>query len=232
MKNLKRILFFISCFLLSNYVISGACDDYNYGHQEITIIDVSEGFKIMATAHEAVPYNSVSRRIIAEEMGKEMATAELAKFWSQDVVQACATGEEFNENVKFSSADPENPEVVAEEIINRLCALSSGTAGATLLRGSRKVDSCIQVSETPRMVAVTVGISSEEIEIAEEGARLVGESIARTSTPQNDNPVMHPECVTDPSSEKCEKGDSEEESEGMPINKDKDKKGGEKAKKY
>ena len=235
MQNLKRILF-ICCFLLSNYLISGACDDYELGHLEVTIKEgAGEGLKIMATAHEAVPYNTVSRRIIAEEMAQELATSELAKFWLQDVARACATDRTFNENVKFSSDDPENVEVNSEEIINRVCALASGTAGTTFLRGTTKVDSCIQVSEAPRMVKVTIGISDEQIKIAEKGARLVGESIARTSTPQNDNPVMHPECITDPSSEKCEKEDSEEESadsKGMPLNKDKDKKGGEKAKKF
>ena len=233
MKNLKRILFFISCFLLSNYVISGACDDYEYGHNELNVIEEADaGFKVIATAHEDILFNDESDRILAEEMAEEIAYAVFARFWGQDVARVCATNRTFDTNVKFSSENPESKEATREILTNRVCALANNTEA--FIRGARKVEWCTQVSEPPRVSKVTVGITSDLIKTAERMVREVGESIARTSTLQSDNLVMHPECVADPSSEKCEKGDSEEsaDSKGMALNKAKDKKGGEKIKKF
>jgi len=234
MQNLKRILFFMSCFLLSNQVTSGACDDYDYGHNELTVIEeADEGFKVIATAHEAILFQDESNRILSEEIAEELAYAVFARFWGQDVARACATNRTFETNVKFSSENPETKEATQEQLTNRVCALANNTDA--FMRGAKKLDWCTQVSETPRVAKVTVGITSDLIKTAERMVREVGESIAGTSTLQSDNLVMHPECVADPSSEKCEKGDSEEESadsKGMPLNKAKDKKGGEKIKKF
>ena len=152
MQNLKRIIF-ISCFLLSNYVISGACDDYPYDHGEYTIIENSderlkflateinldEGFKVIATAHEAIHSDGVVGIYEALEKAEESALKFLVSFFMQEVPRSCGDG----------ALTPQPP------FMAKVCDASNG-----VLRGVRKVDMCVQDLEYPRMVIVTVGISS------------------------------------------------------------------------
>jgi len=79
-QNLKRIIF-ISCFLLSNYVISGACDDYPYSHGDIDVlINTEEEIKILATAREAIQFDGFDGLFEAQEMAELKATVIIAEF--------------------------------------------------------------------------------------------------------------------------------------------------------
>ena len=141
MQNLKRIIF-ISCFLLSNYVISGACDDYPYGHLEITIKEGSdEGLKIMATAHAAITYDGVVGNLEALVIAEERAKKNLLAWLMQEIRRSCS--------------DLSPP---AARFWSGACDLSKKPADV-ILRGVTKVDMCVQDNQHPRMVAVTVGFS-------------------------------------------------------------------------
>ena len=142
MQNLKRIIF-ISCFLLSNYVISGACDDYPYDHGEYTIIENSdERLKFLATAHAAIPYDGVVGNLEALVIAEVQAKKNLLALLMQDVSGSCSDGA-ISPAARFWSG---------------ACDLSKKPADV-ILRGVTKVDMCVQDNQHPRMVAVTVGFS-------------------------------------------------------------------------
>jgi hypothetical protein len=124
-QNLKRIIF-ISCFLLSNYLISGACDDYPYSHGDIDVlINTEEEIKILATAGEAIQFDGVAGIVEAHKIAELNAKVIIAEFIEVEIRK-------------------KNPD-----------------EGVTLLmKGVKKVDTCVQDKEYPRMVMVTVGISS------------------------------------------------------------------------
>ena len=128
MQNLKRIIF-ISCFLLSNYVISGACDDYPFSHGGIGIYETEEEIKISATAHAAIHSDGV---VGALEIAEEKAKRFLIAYFIQEIC---------------SSMDKKICDNISTDV---------------LLRGVTKVDMCVQDNQHPRLVAVTVRISSSK----------------------------------------------------------------------
>ena len=206
-------------------MISGACDDYPYSHGDIDVlINTEEEIKIVATAEEEVLFNDLDLRIEAQDIAKEAAKVVMASFMQEEISNYCQTDTQQASNVKFSSENPETKQVEIEKTKVRLCTMSSNTSA--LLRGVDKVDGCVQMNDQPRKVVVTVGIKTENILAAERMASQINESIERSNTPKGEI------CVKDPNNpEDCIEL-VEEKSEGMPLNKDKDKKGGEKVKKY
>ena len=211
--------------LSSGALYSGVCDDYPYSHGDIDIlVNTEEEIKILATAEEEVLFNDLDLRIEAQDIAKEAAKVVMASFMQEEISNYCQTDTQQASNVKFSSENPETKQVEVEKTKERLCTMSSYTS--TLLRGVDKVDGCVQMSDQPRKVVVTVGIKTENILAAERMASQINESIAGSNSPKGDM------CVKDPKNpEDCVES-GEEESKGMPLNKDKDKKGGEKVKKY
>ena len=211
--------------LSSGALYSGVCDDYPYSHGDIDIlVNTEEEIKILATAEEEVLFNDLDLRIEAQEIAGDLARVVLAGYLEQEIFDSCQRDKQQASNVKFSSDNPETKQADVEKAKERLCTMSSNTSA--LLRGVVKVDGCVQMSDQPRKVVVTVGIKTENILAAERMASQINESIERSNTPKGEI------CVKDPDNpEDCiESG--EEESEGMPLNKDKDKKGGEKVKKF
>ena len=209
----------------SGALYSGACDDYPYSHGDIDIlINTEEEIKILATAEEEVLFNDLDLRTAAQDFATAAAKVVMSSFMEEEISNNCQTDTQQASNVKFSSDNPETKQADVEKAKERLCTMSSNTSA--LLRGVVKVDGCVQMSDQPRKVVVTVGIKTENILAAERMASQINESIERSNTPKGEI------CVKDPNNpEDCiELG--EEESEGMPLNKDKDKKGGEKVKKY
>ena len=209
----------------SGALYSGTCDDYPYSHGDIDIlVNTEEEIKILATAEEEVLFNDLDLRIEAQEIAGDLARVVLAGYLEQEIFDSCQRDKQQASNVKFSSDNPETKQADVEKAKERLCTMSSNTSA--LLRGVVKVDGCVQMSDQPRKVVVTVGIKTENILAAERMASQINESIERSNTPKGEM------CVKDPDNpEDCiESG--EEESEGMPLNKDKDKKGGEKVKKF
>ena len=209
----------------SGALYSGTCDDYPYSHGDIDIlVNTEEEIKILATAEEEVLFNDLDLRIEAQEIAGDLARVVLAGYLEQEIFDSCQRDKQQASNVKFSSDNPETKQADVEKAKERLCTMSSNTSA--LLRGVVKVDGCVQMSDQPRKVVVTVGIKTENILAAERMASQINESIERSNTPKGEI------CVKDPDNpEDCiESG--QEESEGMPLNKDKDKKGGEKVKKF
>ena len=209
----------------SGALYSGVCDDYPYSHGEIDIlINTEEEIKILATAEEEVLFNDLDLRIEAQEIAGTLARALFAGFLEEGIFDSCQRDKQQASNVKFTSENPETKDADVEKTKDRLCTLSSSTSA--LLRGVIQVDSCFQMSDQPRKVVVTVGIKTENILGAERMASQINESIARSNTPKGEI------CVKDPNNpEDCVES-GEEESKGMPLNKDNDKKGGEKLKKF
>jgi transcriptional regulator of met regulon len=209
----------------SGALYSGVCDDYPYSHGEIDIItNTEEEIKIVATAEEEVLFNDLDLRIEAQDIAKEAAKVVMASFMQEEISNYCQTDTQKASNVKFSSENPETKQVEIEKTKVRLCTMSSNTSA--LLRGVDKVDGCVQMNDQPRKVVVTVGIKTENILAAERMASQINESIERSNTPKGEI------CVKDPNNpEDCVES-GEEESKGMPLNKDNDKKGGEKLKKF
>ena len=209
----------------SGALYSGTCDDYPYSHGDIDIlVNTEEEIKILATAEEEVLFNDLDLRIEAQEIAGDLARVVLAGYLEQEIFDSCQRDKQQASNVKFSSDNPETKQADVEKAKERLCTMSSNTSA--LLRGVVKVDGCVQMSDQPRKVVVTVGIKTENILAAERMASQINESIERSNTPKGEI------CVKDPNNpEDCIEL-VEEKSEGMPLNKDKDKKGGEKVKKY
>ena len=150
MQNLKRIIF-ISCFLLSNYVISGACDDYEDGHYEIHIKEGSDGrFKITATAEEAIRFDGVAGIVEALKIAEEKAILFIAEFVEVEIIRTCR-------DIAITSKTPANA------LAKNLCEITKKIPDDVVtwvMKEATKVDMCVQDLEYPRMVIVTVGISS------------------------------------------------------------------------
>ena len=137
MQNLKRIIF-ISCFLLSNYMISGACDDYPYSHGDIDILsNTEEDIKILATAGEVIRFDGVGGIVEAQEIAELNALFIIAEFFEVEITEIC------------------------NDFPNRVCEISKNIPDGVVKmvkKGATKVDMCVE----DRMVMVTVGFSSSK----------------------------------------------------------------------